>query len=135
MADEDEYVSLATIAERTGVSVRSLREWCATGRLACERFGGTWAIRTADSDEVRQLAERRPRPPRHATLVLPVEVSTTDVERTVMRAFGLTARNVSKVRPTIDDMEYVGFSADAETEAIERARLVVEGFGGQLLDP
>lgn len=43
-ASRPRYLSLAEVARLTGRHPELLRQWCAAGRLPCERIGGSWAI-------------------------------------------------------------------------------------------
>lgn len=131
-----DYLPLSDVSEQTHVSVRKLREWCATGRLSCERIGDSWALHAADvEDLVRELASHDVHATRDASLALPAEVATPQAEREIADALGVGRGEIAVARLMIDGMEYVVLAAHADADAIEAARGVVERYGGQLLDP
>lgn len=56
MTGQERQVSLAEVARRTGVTVGQLREWCATGRLPCDRDGSEWCLGESHVPKVAALA-------------------------------------------------------------------------------
>jgi hypothetical protein len=57
----DQLLRLDDVARLTGQPVERLRQWCATGELACERVPKSWALRRADLPRVAAVAARRAR--------------------------------------------------------------------------
>lgn len=43
-----DFANVAAAAERLGVTDRSVRNWCKSGRLTCEHVGGQWLVAVAD---------------------------------------------------------------------------------------
>jgi hypothetical protein len=52
---------LDEVAERIGQPVERLREWCATGLLACDRVAGTWALPESELPAAHRLGAVGPR--------------------------------------------------------------------------
>lgn len=54
-------VPLADAAAATGVPVRTLRRWCAQGRITVARRGrhGSWLVHVLEVQELEELRERR----------------------------------------------------------------------------
>lgn len=56
MIGRERQVSLPEVAQRTGVAVAQLREWCATGRLPCDRDGTEWCLGESHVPKAAALA-------------------------------------------------------------------------------
>jgi hypothetical protein len=59
------YLTLSQVAARTGRHPELLRQWCAAGRIPCQRLGGSWVLLEADVpllDQMATRARRRARP-------------------------------------------------------------------------
>jgi hypothetical protein len=52
------YLTLSQVALRTGRHPELLRQWCAAGRIPCQRVGGSWVIRERDLAFVDAIARR-----------------------------------------------------------------------------
>lgn len=54
-------IPLADVAAATGVPVRTLRRWCAQGRITVARRGrrGPWLVHVLEVQELEELRERR----------------------------------------------------------------------------
>lgn len=52
------YLTLSQVAARTGRHPELLRQWCAAGRIPCERLGGSWVIREDDLALIDRMATR-----------------------------------------------------------------------------
>jgi excisionase family DNA binding protein len=51
-----EYLRAREIAERTGMSLRTVRRWIAAGTLRSRRLGGARLVRITDLDPLRESA-------------------------------------------------------------------------------
>src|SRR4051794_34554275 len=58
MASEPRYLTLRQVATRTGRHPELLRQWCAVGRIPCQRVGGSWVLRSEDVALVDGIAKR-----------------------------------------------------------------------------
>src|SRR6185437_207789 len=48
-------LTLDEAAQRSGRPVELLREWCATGRIECERLGGRWLVPESTLEAIRSM--------------------------------------------------------------------------------
>jgi hypothetical protein len=55
---EPSYLTLSQVALRTGRHPELLRQWCAAGRIPCQRVGGSWVVREQDLAFVDGIARR-----------------------------------------------------------------------------
>jgi hypothetical protein len=51
-------LTLSQVAARTGRHPELLRQWCAAGRIPCQRLGGSWLLREADLPLLDRMATR-----------------------------------------------------------------------------
>ena len=42
------FLTLSQVSARTGRHPELLRQWCASGRIPCQRLGGSWVLREED---------------------------------------------------------------------------------------
>src|SRR5215213_6674958 len=90
------YLTLSQVAARTGRHPELLRQWCAAGRIPCQRLGGSWVVLEADLELLDTMATRA----RRRTAVLPAPTGRQrliaavfdDGERAGLAAQTLTAR-------------------------------------------
>ena len=52
------YLTLSQVAARTGRHPELLRQWCAAGRIPCQRLGGSWVVLEADLALLDRMATR-----------------------------------------------------------------------------
>jgi hypothetical protein len=126
-------------AQRTGQPVRRLRQWCATGRLRCERDPRGWLIPEAEIGRVGSIAAARTirgsdRSAR--ALVVPRAAGgSTNLRGLVAAELRIPARTVSIDGLTIDGQAYVIATwpgvADARGGALAD---LAEELDGELLD-
>ena len=60
------YLTLSQVAARTGRHPELLRQWCAAGRIPCQRLGGSWVVLERDLallDRMATRSRRRTAPP------------------------------------------------------------------------
>jgi len=129
-------LSLEAVALRTSQPIRRLREWCATGRLACQRFGSEWSIERSDIARVFDLATdhaRRARTIRHGVLAVPANNGTDDLQLAVSQGTGVLRANIAVDRMVIDgeDLEVATWEhpAGSTTDLLALA----DDLGGELL--
>jgi hypothetical protein len=60
---EPRYLTLRQVATRTGRHPELLRQWCAVGRVPCQRVGGSWVLLADDLPLVEAITRRGSRPP------------------------------------------------------------------------
>jgi hypothetical protein len=106
----DELLMLDAVSAQSGISVRWLREWCATGRLRCESDGTDWLIPTSEGKRAAALAAARlgagdgDRP---VALVVPADVAPRNLADEVAHRLGLEADSVAMSSLAIDGQAYV----------------------------
>jgi hypothetical protein len=132
-------LALEEVAQRTGQTVRRLRQWCATGSLRCERDEHGWLVPESELPRViANAAERILRASNRSAraIVVPSSgVGAVDLGKEVARRLQRPARAVSLSRLMIDGQEYVIATwPDADgggaTPAVAE---LAEELGGELL--
>ncbi|HET7027013.1 MAG TPA: hypothetical protein VFI28_04940 [Candidatus Limnocylindrales bacterium] len=133
-----ELISAAAAAVRTGQPARRIREWCATGKLECERNSDGWLIPSDGLDTVRSLgAERDHVATDHHVVALalpaPAEV---DVAAEIARRLRLPPSSVSLGRLAIDGREYVVavWRNEPDVDDLTSLATLADEFDGELLD-
>jgi hypothetical protein len=132
-------LALGDVAERTGQPIRRLRQWCATGRLRCERDGRGWLLPETElprvvanvAAQVLLASNRKAR-----ALVVPnVAVGSVDLRDEVAHRLQRPEQAVSVSTLMIDGQEYVVATwpdSDGGTAPAAVADLAEE-LGGELL--
>jgi hypothetical protein len=131
-------MSLAEVSATTGISLRTLRQWCATGRIYCEKDGAGWLVRERDLTMVAELAPSLAGDgPEPVALIVPVEEPLKlDLAAEVARRLGLAPTTVAMSSLVIDGQEYavaVWKDTDGAGGLAEVHELATE-LGGSLLD-
>lgn len=133
---------LQDVARLTGSSIEQLREWCATGLLACDRVDGTWALPESELPAAYSLAAVGPR---LATGSLPsgahlLAVAFPD-HGTASRALdairsetGVRPRDVELAPLSIDGLQMVLVAGRIPAEHRVRIEAIVRGAGGRVID-
>lgn len=134
----DQLLRLDDVARLTGQPVDRLRQWCATGELACERVPKSWALRKGDLPRVAALAAERARGPREhraVALAVPRGHVPRDLVGLVERALDLPAGEVVIRGLAIDQLDYVVAVWPASARLGDQAGLVAlaEQLDGELL--
>ena len=135
----DEFLSLEDVSARTGVSIRRLRQWCATGLLRCEPAGAAWMIAGSEVDRVRQLAagqDHRIKAGHPIAIVVPAESAPPNLADEVARRLGLAPTTVAMSSLAIDGQDYlvaVWKDSDGAGGLPALAELIDE-VGGAVLD-
>ncbi len=139
------YLTLAQVAARTGRHPELLRQWCASGRLPCERFGGTWVLREADLGLLDRMATRaRRRPPTiaasgRARLLAAVfldpdrAVAAADALRRRLSIDGSAVECAPLALTAFRDLALTVVVARAGQESVLEARRILGGFGGRVV--
>ncbi|HET7472932.1 MAG TPA: hypothetical protein VFJ71_07395 [Candidatus Limnocylindrales bacterium] len=133
---------LEDVARRTGQPVERLRQWCATGLLACDRVDGEWALPETELATAHALAAVGPR---LATSPLP------DGARLLVVAFrdhadarlaldeirtrtGVHPSDVELAPLSIDGMQRVLVAGRVPARHAAAIEAIVVDAGGQLVD-
>ncbi len=106
----DDLLTLELVSGQTGIPIRRLREWCATGNLRCERRDDEWVIPTAESAQVAALAAAqwaRFEEDHPIALVVPAEVAPRNLGDEVAHRLGLQPESVAMSTLAIDGQDYV----------------------------
>lgn len=137
------YLSLAEVARLTGRHPELLRQWCAAGRLPCERIGSSWAL----LDEHVPLVQAQPARGHRARSSV---ASRAERRVVVAAAFGDAARGrlvrsevVDRLGLEPDDVAIAPLALDGleialvagrfpESRAPEVAELML-GLGGRIV--
>jgi hypothetical protein len=132
-------LAIGEAAKSTGQPVRRLRQWCATGRIRCERDGRGWLIPATEIGRVRVIAAERAVPGFNRgarALVIPRSTrGTANLRDQVAAELQIPAETVSTGGMTIDGQAYLiatwPSAADARGSAIAE---LAELLDGELLD-
>jgi hypothetical protein len=103
-------ISLGEAAERYGVPVVRLGQWCATGKLACERDGDGWMVPVSGAATIAALARGHAamvEEKRVTALVVPVPAAPPDLASQVADRLGLETAAVSITPLALDGVDYV----------------------------
>lgn len=135
----DEFLSLDDVSAQTGVALRRLREWCATGLVRCEPRGSAWLIAESQVDRVRQLAEGQEQPIDEGhpiAIVVPAETAPPDLASEVAKRLGLAPLSVAMSSLAIDGQDYmVAVWKDGDgAGGLPELAVLAEEVGGALLD-
>jgi hypothetical protein len=135
----DRLLSLDAVHERTGERPMSLRQWCATGKLACERADGAWLVPEPQLPLVRALGRQRARivaTRRAIGMVVPLRRVTYDLGSRVERALGLRAGATLVTALALDDEDYLVavWPNDPELRGAAAVSDLADDLGGDLLD-
>lgn len=132
-------LSIDEAAQRTGQSVRRLRQWCATGRIRCERDRRGWLIPDAEIGRVRSIAAARIARGSDGSaraLVIPGSAfGPANLREQVADELRIPAKTVAMDMLTIDGQAYViaTWPSAADTRGSALAELA-EQLDGELLD-
>jgi|1185.fasta_scaffold525915_1 hypothetical protein len=103
-------ISLRDAADRYGVPVVRLGQWCATGKLACERDGDGWMIGESAAAGIAGLVrnhEAMIEEKRVTALAVPVPAAPPDLAARVAGRLGLDDAAVSITPLALDGVDYV----------------------------
>jgi hypothetical protein len=106
----DQLLRLDDVARLTGQPVERLRQWCATGELACERVPRSWALRKADLPRVAVVAAEQARGVREhraVALAVPRGRAPIDLVTLVEQTLDLPQGVVAIRGLAIDQLDYV----------------------------
>lgn len=136
----DGMLAIDDAARQTGQPVRRLRQWCATGRVRCERDGRGWLIPEVEIGRIMSIAAARTvqGSNRHASaLVVPRSSSlrSSSLREQVAGELRITAQTVSMGTLTIDGQPYLiaTWPKAAEARGSYLATLA-ERLDGELLE-
>jgi hypothetical protein len=133
----DRYLTLAEVARRTGRHPEQLRQWCATGRLACERIGRDWLLLESRLEQVDQLASRRRRAPITKRMVIGASFTDPAVGRRALAEatsrFQLNSRDAALAPLAIDDVAFVLVAVVVAESQFDEAVALFEAAGGKIV--
>lgn len=132
-------LAIEEAAERTGQPVRRLRQWCATGRIRCERDGRGWLIPEAEIGRATAIGAARilrgsDRGAR--ALVIPQSaLQSASLREQVAGELRIPVQTVSIGTLTIDSQAYLiaTWPSDADASGSVLADLA-EQLDGELLE-
>ncbi len=135
----DQYLSLEAAAVATGQPVARLRNWCATGKLECDKHDGSWLIPLSQLLRVAQLAAERSEAiarGRPVAAVVPVTSATPDLAQVIAGRLGLPANAIAMSNRALDGRDYLiaMWQADGSRRDLTPIVELVEDLGGELLD-
>lgn len=134
----DEPLTLDAVSIQTGISARRLREWCATGRIKCERDGTHWMIPTSEGERLAALAATAfgSDTDRPVALVVPADVAPRNLGDEVAHRLGLEPASVAMSSLAIDGQDYVVavWKDGPEEGGLPKLLELAEEVGGALLD-
>ena len=135
----DQLLTLAAGALATGQPAGRLRNWCATGKLACEKRAGEWLLPLSELLRVATLAAERAdsiAAGRSVAALVPITNATADLPAEIARRLGLPPKAVSTSTLALDGSEYLVavWNTGRDGAPVAPVAELVEGLGGELLD-
>jgi hypothetical protein len=135
-------LTLEAVADETGQPVERLRQWCATGLLACDRVDGDWALPESELPVAHSLAAVGPR------LATAVPVDGARLLAVAFRDHAAARRTLDEIRArtgvrpsdielaplSIDGMPRVLVAGRVPAEHARRIEAIVVAAGGQIVD-
>jgi hypothetical protein len=141
-ATRPRYLSLAEVSRLTGRHPELLRQWCAAGRLPCERIGGSWAI----LEEHLALVQAQPARGRRRGRLEPVADKRSVVaaafpdgqrgrlvHQELTRRFGLHGDDVALAPLALDGIEFVLIAGRFPSERVGEVTELIRGLGGRIV--
>jgi hypothetical protein len=133
---------LEDVARRTGQPVERLREWCATGLLACDRVDGEWALPEAELPAAHALGAVGPRLatsplPDGARLLVVAFRAHTDARVAldeIRTRTGVHPSDIELAPLSIDGMQRVLVAGRIPARHAATIEAIVVEAGGQLVD-
>lgn len=131
------YLTLADVARRTGRHHEQLRQWCASGRLPCERFGRDWLLSESDLELInRQPARRRRRRDPDRTVVA-ISFSDALAGREALgdagRRFGLRVRDRAVAPLALGNVTFALVAVVVRDDDVDAAVALFEERGGTIV--
>ena len=134
--------SLEDVARLTRQPVERLREWCATGLLACDRVDGAWALAEDELPSAYALSAVGPRLasgrlPDGTSLIVIAFRDHRDARHAleeIRTRTGVHPSDVELAPLSIDGMPRVLVAGRVPTPDTERIAAIVVECGGQLVD-
>lgn len=131
------YLTLAEVARRTGRHREQLRQWCASGRLPCERFGRDWLLLESNLALVDHAAARRRRAPDSGRSVIGVSFTDSAGGRQALAHarshFGLQVADAALAPLAIDNVAFVLVAVIVPDERVDEAVELFHGLGGTIV--
>jgi excisionase family DNA binding protein len=135
--DATRYLTLAEVARRTGRHHEQLRQWCASGRLPCERFGRDWLLLESNLARVDRQPARRRKDAGRTGRVVGVSFIDSAAGREALNqareAFGLGERALAAAPLAIDDVTLSLVAVIVPDERVDEAIGLFEGHGGRIV--
>src|SRR4051794_13583033 len=147
MASEPRYLTLRQVATRTGRHPELLRQWCAVGRIPCQRVGGSWVLRAEDVALVDGIAKRGARSPgpeiasdgggeRLIAAVFDDDRTAANVADALRGRLPLSGQTVAATSVSLKGLHGLRLTIVAgrfPTAATGEARKILVGFGGRIV--
>jgi hypothetical protein len=135
----DRLLSVDEVHDRTGERPIRLRQWCATGKLACERAEGAWLVPEAQLPLVRTLGRERARivaRQRAVGMVVPLRQVTYDLATRIERVLGLRTGAALVTALALDDEDYLVavWPNDPRLRGARAVSDLADDLGGDLLE-
>ncbi|HWH24254.1 MAG TPA: hypothetical protein VNW68_05100, partial [Candidatus Limnocylindria bacterium] len=124
------------VARVTHQPARRLRDWCATGQLACEPVGRSWEMPESEIPRALGLAAQPGRLPRGrcaVALALPAGALRNGVSSDIAKRLGLSESELSVACLAIDGSEraLVVWPRASQTTAVEALAALADELGGE----
>jgi excisionase family DNA binding protein len=123
-------------AERTGCSPDELRQYCATGRLHCDRVGTEWLILESEL----HLAASLPSRSLHQSGRSVLAIAFGDMAQgrrafeEIRRRLNSGARDLEMGRLSLDGREYALVAGSFSNDAYPLLESIVKRYGGAVVD-
>jgi hypothetical protein len=146
MPDSSSYLTLSQVAARTGRHPELLRQWCAAGRIPCQRLGGSWVVMEHDLPLLERMATRTRRrtaaasPPsgrRRLLVAVFEETARAGEAATALRARLALDDSAIETGPigigALDGLGVTVVAGQVPEEHILDARRILGAFGGRIV--
>jgi hypothetical protein len=130
---------LEDVAALTRQPPRRLRQWCATGQLACEPAGMSWEIGESQIPRISALAGQPGRLPggrRAAALALPASAAGPPLIRQIAQRLSLAEADLALATVAIDRVEraLIVWPERSQENAASALAGLADELEGELLD-
>jgi hypothetical protein len=133
---------LEAVADETGQALERLRQWCATGLLACDRVDGDWALPESELPVAHSLAAVGPRlataAPSDGGRLLAVAFRNHAAARRALDEIrartGIRPSDIELAPLSIDGMPRVLVAGRVPADRADRIEAIVVAAGGQIVD-
>src|SRR4051794_35710213 len=131
-------IPVTTAATLTGQPEATLSQWCATGRLDCERVADTWYLLESDLHRAAEMRARVHREYASGRAVLALAFADAHAGRQAFdelrHRFGAGAGDLAIGPMSLDGREFVLIAGAFPDDSTHRIEEIAQQFGGLVVD-